>query len=279
MSIIARNKRDLKQLFHIDNGDSNNGQQVLSLRLGKKHISFAVCDKHGSALYQLAYCTVESLNESELTAFFDTFPVIQSSFYEVKVVYDLPQSVLIPSKDHKQENAGLLLSTISGNSGNTNAVSELIAEWQLYNIYSVPAEVHEWASKKFPAAKYWHQYSIGIKNIKAADIGGSLTVDFRNDEFTVMAVKEGKLLLAQTFDYSTPEDVLYYLLKTCQQFSLSQQTVRLQLSGLVDKQSSLYKELYQYFIHIEFREPGWNVRSDYPVHYFTSLNDLARCVS
>lgn len=230
-------------------------------------------------MYQLAYCSLSELSEAELNEFFAAFPSLQNSFYAAGVVYDLPQSVLVTQKNYKQDDTVLLLNAISGNNGNANTVSELIPEWQLYNIYSVPLDIHEWTSRKFPSARYWHQYSIGIKNINAADIDGSMAVDFRNNDFTVIAAKEGKLLLTQTFSYSAPEDVLYYLLKTCQQFSLSQQGVQLQLSGLVDKQSSLYKELYQYFIHIEFREPTWNVRSDYPAHFFTSLNDLARCAS
>jgi hypothetical protein len=91
--------------------------------------------------------------------------------------------------------------------------------------------------------------------------------------------KDSKLILAQSFPYSTPEDVVYYLLKACQQFSLSQKEVSVHLSGLIDKQSSLFKELYQYFIHPEFREAGWNSGSEFPAHFFTSLNDLAQCAS
>ncbi|HNA96743.1 MAG TPA: DUF3822 domain-containing protein, partial [Chitinophagaceae bacterium] len=65
-----------------------------------------------------------------------------------------------------------------------------------------------------------------------------------------------------------------------QQFSLSQQTVSVRLSGLIDKQSALYKDLYQYFREITFREAGWHtVEPEYPAHFFTSLNDLAPCVS
>jgi len=109
--------------------------------------------------------------------------------------------------------------------------------------------------------------------------GESLVVDFRTNDFTVLASKGSLLLLTQTFAYSTPEDVLYYLLNTCRQFNLSQQELQLQLSGLIDKRSSLYNELYQYFIHIDFREAGWNLKNEYPAHFFTSLNDLATCAS
>ncbi|MBL0129692.1 MAG: hypothetical protein IPP43_00005, partial [Chitinophagaceae bacterium] len=47
----------------------------------------------------------------------------------------------------------------------------------------------------------------------------------------------------------------------------------------IDKQSSLYKELYQYFIGVEFSDASWNSMREFPDHFFTSLNDLAKCVS
>lgn len=269
----------MKQLFHIDNATSENEQQILSLRLGKKHISFAISNKSGSELYELAYCSIDSCNDNELNDFHSTFLSLQNSFYQIQIVYDFPESILITSKDYKSEDAALLLSTAGCNSATVNIVSELIADWQLYNIYAVPKEIQEWMGRKFPSASFRHQYSLGIKSINAAEKGGSLSVDIRKDDFSMIAAKSSKILLTQTFEYSTPEDILFYLLKTCQQFSLSQREVQLQISGLIDKQSALYKELYQYFICIEFRAANWNVRSDYPAHFFTSLNDLAKCVS
>jgi Protein of unknown function (DUF3822) len=280
LSIIAPlENRNLKQLFHIKNSNSNNGQQVLSVRLGEKHCSFAITDKSGNELYQLFYCTTDEWNEKELADFLTSYPVLNNSFYQVQVAYDFPQSVLLSSKQYRQEDAELLLSTSGFKSGIVNIVTEPLIEWQFENIYAVPKEIQEWVNKIFPASKSRHQYSLEIKNINPVSINGSVLVDFRKEDFTVVMVKGSQFLLAQTFDYSTPADVLYYLLKICQQFSLSQQELQLQLSGLIDKQSALYSELYQYFINVEFREASWNDSNEYPAHFFTSLNDLAKCVS
>jgi len=285
LSIIARPENNqLKQLFHIDNGHSESGQQVLSLRLGEKHVAFAITNPTGTELYQLIYCTTDDQlttgwNESELTALFTAYPLLATSFYRVKVVYDFPQSTLVSSQYNKQEDAGLLLTAASGPIGDSHVVSESIAEWQLNNIYAAPKAIREWISQKLPAATFMHQYSLGLKSINSTGSAGTLAVDFRKNDFMILAVKGNTFLLAQTFEYAVPEDVLFYLLKTCQQFGLSQQQAELQLSGLIDQQSSLYNELYQYFKNSRFREPGWNIQSDYPSHFFTSLNDLAQCAS
>jgi hypothetical protein len=96
-------------------------------------------------------------------------------------------------------------------------------------------------------------------------------------------VKEGKLHIAQTLYYSSPEDILYYLLKTCNQFSLSRDGIQLFISGLIEKESQLFRELYLNFLNITFREPTWKIpaygEKEYPTHFFTALNDLARCES
>ncbi len=279
MVIIAAKEKVLTNLFHIENEASGNGQQVLSLRLGDKHASFAITNKSGTELYKLAYCSSEHWDEIELTKFYDFYPSFKNSFYEVLVSFDFSQSIFVPASEYTLEDAGLLLQTSGATNGNQNIASELVPGWQLYNVYAVPKEIHEWVSRKFPTAKCRHQYSLHINKVYTAEPRGNLAVDFRKEMFTVVATRDSKLLLAQAFEYTTPEDVLYFLLKICQQFLLSQQDVKLQLSGLVDKQSALYKELYQYFINLEFREADWNATSEYPAHFFTSLNDLAKCAS
>jgi hypothetical protein len=280
LTIIACNQNNLlKQLFHIKREGAENVQQVLSLRLGEKHGSFSITNKQGNELYELTYCSIEEWNENSLADLFASYPSLQHSFYQVFISYDYPQSILTPSAIYKPEESQLLLRTMHGVVTGSHLISELISEWQLYNLYAVPDEVYKRINQKFPAATSRHQYSLAVKKINTADNEGSLAVDFRQNDFTVIAGRQSRILLAQTFEYTTPDDVLYYLLKTCRQFSLLQKEVHLQLSGLIDKQSSLYKELYQYFIHIEFREAGWNTGSDYPTHFFTSLNDLAQCAS
>ena len=273
----------MKQLFHISQNNNANGQQVLSIRLGEKHGCFAITNKSGDELYELGYCSVLRWDEKELAELFAAYSSLQHSFYDYQVVYDFPQGLFVPAAVHGLEETAILLN--GGNNSGANIITEQVQGWQFNTMYAVPVEIQEWLGQKFPAAKYRHQYSLGIRMLDTTGEDGSLLVDLREDDFTIMVARGGKFLLAQCFAYSTPDDVLYYLLKVCRQFSLSQQGVELSLSGLVDKQSSLYRELYLYFIHITFRDADWSLTSsghagnEYPAHFFTSLNDLAKCAS
>jgi len=283
--IIARNKnKAVKQLFQIVAVEGKESvQPVLSIRVGEKHCCFSITDFATQELQQLAYYTADDVNESFLWDLFAAHPELNNSYYQSLICYDHPQSTLVPLKYYKHEDAALLLKTLYGVNGTATVVSESIAEWQVYNVYAVPKDVHEWMRRKFATGKYWHQYTVGIKNNTTANAGGSIQVDFRKNDFTVLVVASNKLLLAQTFLYLTPEDVVYYLLKTCQQFGLSQQEADIQMSGLVERESALYNELHQYFLNIGFRNAAWivpaSLNNESPAHFFTSLNDLSRCAS
>jgi hypothetical protein len=271
----------LKELFHITATDNKEIlQPVLSIRIGERHCCFSIVDLANNELRQLAYYTAEELNENFLTDLFAAHKELNGKFSQVLICSDHPQSSFVPQKYFKQEDAGLLLKTLYG-VNNYTIVSEAVPEWQLYNIYGVPKDVSNWMSRKFSAARYFHQYTVGIKNMSIGEAGGNLLVNFRNEDFTVLGSKNNKLLMTQTFLYSTPADVIYYLIKICQQFDLSQQELHLGLSGLIDKESTLYRELYQYFLNVKFLEANWiipaSANNETPAHFFTSLNDLSRC--
>lgn len=278
----ANNQEIVKPLFQILAGDNKEIlQPVLSIRIGEAHVCFSITDFVSDELKQLFYYTTDEVTDSTLDELFTAHPELNSSFYQVLICYDYPQSCLVSFKEYKHGDAGLLLNTIFGLNGTTAKISESIAEWQLYNVYAVSEKVHNLITKKFAAGKYWHQYTLTIKNNKQTNGHGSLLIDIRKDDFTVLATANNNILLAQTFLYATPEDVLYYLLKICQQFGLSQKEVLLSLSGLIDQQSALYRELHQYFLQVEFRYASWTVpasaNNESPAHFFTSLNDLSKC--
>lgn len=250
------------------------------MRIGERHYSFAITGKDGSDLYSLAYYSAEEMTSDLLAEIFSRHEELHNSFEEVRISYDHPGSIMVPLQYHNGDKEKTLLKALYGKSLQSAVISEPIDEWQLYNVYIVPEDVREWVNRTFPAYSYRHNHTLGIRMVPAHSREYML-IDFDTDEFSFIVIKQDKLLIAQTLSYTTPEDILYCLLKTCNQFSLSREEVQLSVSGLVEKESQLFRELYLYFLNIEFREPSWQIpgAGSYPAHFFTSLNDLARCAS
>jgi hypothetical protein len=268
----------LKQLFTIENNAGTPVQPVLSLRLGNHHLGYSITNPGGEELYSLGYYRTEETDTNALEELMENTPALKTTFFSVQVSWDFTGSALLSSMDHQPEESGTMLKALYGANGQEAVITETISDWQLYNVYSVPAGLLHKVQQYYPAAHSRHQFSLAIKQVSATDENGAMYVDFRPDDFTLVIARSGRLLLAQTYSYSTPVDVLYYLLKCCNQLHLSQQDIQLQLSGLIDQDSALYKEIYQYFRLIEFRESAWQ-GTEFPAHFFTTLNDLARCAS
>lgn len=274
----------MKQVYNIVSTKvAEPANQVLSIRIGERHFGFATSSANAGELFTLNWYSDIDMNENTLNDIYWKHPELREKYQHVFICYDYAGSVMIPLHQFRHDDARLMLQTMFGIGGRDAVVNEPVSGWQMYNVYAVPREVYDWVNEHYSTSNYWHTYTIGIKNAVITDFEGSIAADFRTDDFSMVVTRGSKLLLTQTFPYSTPADFIYYLLLVCRQFSFSQQTVRLYLSGLIDKESSLYKELYQYFLHIRFRDTEWKTPvSDehrYPNHFFTSLNDLARCVS
>jgi hypothetical protein len=271
----------MKKLFQIENSSRNeNIQPVLAMRIGKSHCSFTILELASKEVKQLFYFTTDNADETFLEDLFRNYPELSGTYYQVLVCFDHPDGTLVPLKYFNHDDAALLLEACSGTTGPLSVVSEVIPEWQTYAVYAVPLQVYDWVKRKFPNAKFWHFTSVGLKKIKPPTVGPSLVIDFRIDDFTLYAYNDNRLLLVQTYTYSTPEDVIYCLLNICSQLSLQRSEVTIHLSGLIDRHSNLYKDLHQYFPEIIFREGDWKLpEQENPPHFFTSLNDLLLCAS
>jgi hypothetical protein len=272
----------VKQIFNIS-GDTQTGEKILSLRIGVRHCNFSVSSRDGEQLYRLTWYSGAETDENRLTDIYSKHPELREVFHKVLVAFDYPQSIFVPENFYRQENSRLLLETMYGRNGRDVIAAEEVDDWQIKNIYSIPYDVNHWIMQHFPGAILLHNHTIAMKHFDPTEFEGGLMIDFRENDFSVIVSKANKLLMAQTFFYSSPSDVIYYLLKICKEFVFLQEQVRLTISGLIEKESALYRELYQYFLQLRFREPAWQIpvseQESYPVHFFTSLNDLALCAS
>jgi hypothetical protein len=253
------------------------------LELGEQYCCVAVMDKEGHEAKRLIY--YEGNNDEQLLDHvIAEHQEFREHYADVLINYSFPQSVMAPSKFYNYEDGKKMLKLMYGEEKETAVLSEHLPEFQVYNVYEVPKKIHSWISMQFHSGKYWHNYSSAIKGMSGTEGANVLMIDFKTGQFSVIVIKEEQLQLVQTFAYSESADVLYYLLKICDLFSISQKSVLLVLSGLIDKESVLYRDLYNYFEYVSFKRNPASIKlpytfSKYPSHFFSSLFNLAICGS
>ncbi len=256
--------------------DTHAGDNCLAMQLSTTHFIFCIYNSDNQQLLELKRYVFNHLEEKHLQDIIDKNPQLHGSFYKIVTGLDFGFSSLLPAAFNSGDAAPLMY--LEHADQQDHVITEVIEERQVANMYTVAPGILTWLVHHFPSSAYLHTHTVQIKSVEASFGGGLLRVDIAEKTFTVQAFGNEELLLSKTYAYHAPADIAFYLLKICEVFGLTQEEVALQLSGLVDEQSKLYRELYDYFLHISFLAASWSdTISGLPAHYFTSLNELIQC--
>ena len=269
--------RNLKTLFNIQSGNGPGDEYSLLLEIGKDYCCYALWDSASHSIDGLQFISFTELEgEGSLAQIVAGIP--KHNFRSVFVCSAFAQSLLVPSKYFNDNYEAL---DIIYDQPLQVYKHDRIPEWQIVNIYSLPSAIHAVLENSFSNIQYTHVYTPALKVYNGYVADNQMTVHFTPQHFRVLLKKDTAVQLAQTYFYTTPLDVIYYLLKVCYEFELDQSSVYIILSGLVDKNSSLYFELHQYFANVHFAHvPEIKLpENEYPHYFFTSLYNLAACVS
>ncbi len=105
--------------------------------------------------------------------------------------------------------------------------------------------------------EYHHCMSLLVKNALSGNAKGDkprLLINVLRSSFQIIVYKEKELLLANSFDFTTKEDFIYYILFTLEQLSLDPETTQVHLAGDITKESDLYKIAYTYIRNVSINE-------------------------
>lgn len=234
--------------------------------------------------YQLEHHKDRSLTD-ELREIFEGDPLLRRPVKETVLVYNFPESSIIPEPIFTMDTNKEIIDTIHGNLAKGLILTEKIPWWELFNVYRIYPELHHLLQHQFTAGKYWHYYSLMLKAYKMFDSTepeDCIKVIFYSDKMVTLVILNGKVHLMQTFQYQDSKDVVYHLLNCCHQLGISQEEVKLLVGGLIDRQSALATELYKYFLRIHFEEIDESIKitdelKELPLHYFSSILKMAVC--
>jgi hypothetical protein len=273
----------LRLSLHVKADESPGPSQTILLMIaGNKQFSYALLNHLSKEVFEFGHYTSEGFKDEEWADFFEQNKIFTERYHQTAIAFNVTESILVPSEFYKAEDTRLQLNAVYGNDVESNLITEFLPDWSIYNVYRLQESLHTAISRRFVTGKFWNINSVWLKSFSEKK-QNSILIDFSTDDFSVIVFKDDLLQLAQTFAYSSPEDVLYYLLKICRQLDLTQKEVKIILSGLIEKDSSIYRELYKYFIRLEFESIPSEIRlaealNEYPDHYFSSICKLATCV-
>lgn len=291
--VLLRLVNMLKPAFNIVAIDGDPDELIsciLLMEVGEKMFSYVLLNKEKNRFFAVRHYNLDVSHEKTTTEILNEIikddKLLQQPVKEIIVVYNFPDASLLPETFFNTAISKPLTELMHGDVHRGLVLSERVQGFSMTNVYRIPREIHSLLQQKFAAGKYWHYYTMMLLSVKNYDVreGAFLKTIFYADQIIVAVLINGQLQLLQSYNYHTPEDVAYYLLKICQQLNIDQEELLLQLSGLIDTNSALYTELQKYFQQIVCEEAPEHttlngLADQYPAHYFSPLMKMVLCVS
>ncbi|MCW2120834.1 DUF3822 family protein [Flavobacterium sp. 7A] len=140
-------------------------------------------------------------------------------------------------------------------------------EINTYNINTVfipYVNMNNYFIDKFGSFDYKHANTILLSKLMDQSKNNdnkTIWVHFAPGYFEIIVIQNQNLLLFNSFEYTTPEDFLYYLLFTAEQLNMNPENFPLELIGNINFESEFYKIAYKYIRNIELidvEDLRWN---------------------
>ncbi|MDB5246552.1 MAG: hypothetical protein JWQ40_946 [Segetibacter sp.] len=259
----------------------------LVIELGKSFIAVMLVkgSKKSVAAFELF-----TFDEEETTDFKKLFSevllsskVLENHSLPAKVYINNNVTLLVPVFKFNKEIAADYLDVVFGEDRLSAIQFEHIpVEPGMMNVYRIAEDWFTVLNTYFPKTSFKHSWSNTIRTLTDASNdfpGAFISVQFYNTSITVVAMKDKQLHLIQSFVYENPEDVLYYLLNITERLELDGDQLQLQISGMIDLDFKLYRELVKYFKNVTVENTDRSKvlpdTGEHPLHYFTPFFNLA----
>jgi len=269
----------------------NNIQEIthkeLSIQISLSGLSFCILNRKTNTIVYLKTFPATSKKTpfqilDKLQILFKEESVFDQKFDEINVIYVNELSTLVPKALFKEE---LLADYLKFNSKilKTDFISyDEIKPIEAINVYVPYVNINNYIYERFGSFTYKHFSTVLIESLKKIEddsiINQKVYINVGDLHFEIISFTKGKLVLYNTFVYTTKEDFIYYLLFTIEQLRLNPEVLELIFLGEISETNPLYKIAYKYIRNISFGQRLDDYKYENPLvnahSQFTILNSF-----
>ncbi len=191
----------------------------------------------------------------ELTSSISQHLELQEHFTEVSAIYASTLYALVPTPFFDEKMASEYLKLNSKILATDFVAYDTLDNKDVTIVYIPYVNINNYLFERFGNFKYYHSVTLLLKfilNIEKHTAQPKLYINVGNGIFDIILLKDGDLLLCNTYEFKTPEDFIYYILFCLEQLKLNPDTIECALSGAIDKNNANYNILFTYIRHISF---------------------------
>ncbi len=243
---------------------SKSDYHKLSIQISLNGLSFCVLDTVDNNILASENVVFEQeVNPlgllKKVKEIFEKYKVANVSFSEVIAIHKNQLFSLVPKALFDEGELANYLKFNAKILTNDVIVYDELESNDLMNVYVPFMNVNNYIYELFGEFEFKHSSTVMVESLLNTPQQGSEPVCYvhvgeKQMEITVVSNK--KLLLHNSFNYTTKEDFIYYLLFTLEQLKLDTNTVKLMLFGAIDEDDENYGICYNYIKNISIFVPS-----------------------
>lgn len=254
----------------------------LVIQAGLKGVSFCSFDMLNNSISEISSATFSQYQsvEDELWKLFVHHPELKASYDEVLVLHDNNFNTFVPEALFDKEFLGSYLQYNTKVFETDFFAYDAINSYDINNVYVPLVNINNYLIDRFGSFDYKNTNTILVNKLLDASKNieeNQVFVHIQDTHFEVVIANNQKLLLYNSFEYTSPEDFLYFLLFTLEQLSLNPETVKVILLGKISKTGPCYTMAYKYIRNVSFHDTEalqekHNINSNVATQHFILLN-------
>ena len=191
--------------------------------------------------------------EDHLAMAFKENPELTESYDQIVIIHENNLSTFVPTALFDEQFLGSYLQFNTKVFESDFFTYDEVSTYQMNNVYIPYMNINNFFIDAFGQFSAKHANTILVS--KLLDLSKNVDekkmfVHMSFNHFEIIVVQNQKLLLFNTFDYKTPEDLIYYLLFAAEQLSLNPEFFKLELLGSINESDEYFKIAYKYIRNV-----------------------------
>jgi hypothetical protein len=178
---------------------------------------------------------------------------LQDFYDEIVVLHDNSLSTFVPTALFDEHFLGSYLQYNTKVFETDFFAFDEIASYQMNTVYIPYVNINNFFVDEFGIFTYKHANTILVSRLLESSKNNDakkMFVYINEGHFEIIVVQNQQLLLFNSFDYKTPEDLIYYLLFTAEQLNLNPESFSLEFLGDITEDDDYYKITYKYIRNV-----------------------------
>ena len=265
----------------------------LSIQVNLNGFSFSVYDPYSKTVLCLKHIPFQNtaIDQDDLTnkivSIIQGEKILHRKFKFVSFTYQSIKSTLIPKKHFQKDS----LKQVFEQNHQMDDLDELhfneLRAMDGYNVFTVPNYLGNEFTQRYRRVYFYHHATCMILEALKHDethMDSRVYINVNSGFFDVLIVKGKQVYLYNTFQFRSPDDLVFYVVSVFKQLHLAPGKAYIHYSGFISSESSELQLLRKFLGNVHACNPNENLVFSkkfhkFSLHYFTNLFNLHLCAS